>query len=66
VIIKCHVCGADPAGRWKKPAALIFINRMVEDEEGIARPEYRCRTHISAKRETELQAREAQRGFPLA
>jgi hypothetical protein len=64
MIVRCH-CGADPAGRWKKPAALIFINRMVEDKEGNARPEYRCREHVSAKREQEIQAAERSRGFPL-
>ena len=70
MVIKCHVCGADPAGRWVQPAALIFIDEPPPDPKThrrVARkPEhYRCRAHISPNREGEIQAREAALGFPL-
>ncbi len=61
MIVKCHVCGADPAGRWVKPSALIFIDNHRKDGGS----KYRCRAHVSAKREREIQAREAALGFSL-
>jgi hypothetical protein len=64
MIIKCDVCGADPAGRWVRPAALIFIDEP--PKATVRKPEhYRCREHLSAKREGEIQAREAALGFSL-
>jgi hypothetical protein len=61
MLIRCHVCPADPAGRWKNPAALIFI-----EDPGAAGPRrYACREHISERKEAELQKREKERGFPL-
>jgi hypothetical protein len=62
--IRCFDCQADPAGRWVKPPALIFIDeppKALEREPS----HYRCRAHVSSKRETELQTREAQLGFKL-
>ena len=71
MIISCHVCNADPAGRWKQPAAMIFHDRYEED--GSVRRDSKgretfvraCRDHVSAKREAELLAREIDRGGEL-
>lgn len=64
MIIRCATCGADPAGRWVKPAALIFIDAPPHCK---AREpsHYRCRTHLSAKREEEIQTRERALGFAM-
>lgn len=57
MIIRCHVCCADPLGRWKQPA-IIFHD--LYREGGGARDDtvYACRDHLSAKREEEIQTRE--------
>jgi hypothetical protein len=31
MIIRCHVCGADPAGRWKSPPGIIFHDPYLDD-----------------------------------
>jgi hypothetical protein len=69
VIIRCQVCGADPAGRWKSPPAMIFRDRYRED--GSIRKDdsgqdvfvYACRDHLSEKREKEIQEREKDHGW---
>jgi hypothetical protein len=62
MIIRCHICHADPAGRWKQPPAIIFID---EPPGCIARDpsHYRCRDHLSPRREEEIRVREQARGF---
>ena len=59
MIVKCH-CGADPGGRWGKPA-LIFIDNHRKDGGS----KYRCREHLSPEREKEIQASERAKGFPF-
>jgi len=67
--IRCHVCGADPCGRWKSPPAMIFCDRYRED--GSIRKDdsgqdvfvYACRDHLSEKREKEIQEREKDHGW---
>ena len=69
VIIRCHVCEADPAARWKSPPAIIFHDRYRED--GSKRKDdsgqdvfvYACRDHLSAKREEEIQKCETDRSW---
>jgi hypothetical protein len=63
-VIRCHVCGADPAGRWVQPPALVFID---EPPRCKAREpsHYRCRAHLSAKREEEIQTRERALGWRI-
>jgi hypothetical protein len=58
MIIRCHVCGADPLGRWKQPPAIIFHDPRREG--GGARDDfvYACCDHLSARREEEIQTRE--------
>ena len=43
--IKCAVCNADPGGRWKQPAAMIFI----DDHQSDSGSKYRCREHLSPR-----------------
>jgi|HubBroStandDraft_6_1064221.scaffolds.fasta_scaffold3153064_2 hypothetical protein len=64
MLIRCFDCNRDPAGRWVQPPALIFID---EPPRCIARDpsHYRCRTHLSAKREEEIQTRERALGFQI-
>jgi hypothetical protein len=52
-IIRCHVCQADPTGRWKKPPAMIWIDG----------DEYVCRDHVSPKKEKEIRERESVRSL---
>jgi hypothetical protein len=63
-IIRCHVCNADPVGRWKQPPAMIFCDPYRED--GSKRDDdhyvHACRDHLSAKREEEIQEREKDLG----
>ena len=59
MIIRCHVCLADPCGRWKQPPAIIFIDRYLKRE-----PVYACRDHLSARRAEEIYAREHALGHP--
>jgi hypothetical protein len=54
-IIRCQTCNADPAGRWKQPPAMIFI----DSNSGA----YGCRDHLSPAKENEIQAREAKLGL---
>lgn len=58
--ICCFHCGADPAGRWKQPPALIFIDPYRQ-----AKPVYSCRADLTPQREAEIQAREKALGYPL-
>ena len=68
MIIRCH-CNADPAGRWKSPAAMIFRDRYREDgsvrkdENGQDVFVYACRDHLSPKREEEIQSLEKDHGW---
>ncbi len=69
MIIRCHVCSADPDGRWSSPPPMIFRDRYRED--GSIRKDdsgqdvfvYACRDHLSAKGEREIQEREKDRGW---
>lgn len=63
MIIRCHVCNADPDGRWKSPPAMIFCDTYRED--GSKRYDdfvYACRDHFSAKQEEDVKRREKDRG----
>ena len=51
MIIRCHVCIADPAARWKSPPAMIFH----EGRQRPRRPVDTYRDHLSPKREEEIQ-----------
>ena len=53
MIVKCHVCNADPCGRWRLPPACIFIDPYRSDGG-----RYACRDHLTPKREEEIRARE--------
>jgi hypothetical protein len=55
MIIRCHVCGADPCARWKPPPARIFIDPCEVDGSLRDIPVYACRDHLSPKREAEIQ-----------
>jgi hypothetical protein len=57
MIIRC-LCGADPAGRWKSPPAMIFQDRYRGDGSKRDDIVYACRDHLSPKREEEIQERE--------
>jgi hypothetical protein len=64
MIIRCCVCGADPAARWKSPPAMIFHDPYRED--GSKRDDdivYACRDHLSAKQEEEILKRETDRNW---
>jgi hypothetical protein len=73
LIIKCHICDGDPAGRWREPAVEIYHDFYAEegrevtvDEEGNAHDRgfaYSCRRHLTPRRELELQAGERARGW---
>jgi DNA (cytosine-5)-methyltransferase 1 len=63
MIIRCDVCNADPAGRWKSPPAMIFRDPYREDGSARDDPVPACRDHLSAKREKEIQEREKDRGW---
>jgi hypothetical protein len=56
-IIRCHVCRADPAGRWRQPPAMIFIDHVNGEKR------YACRDHLSPEKEVEIKAREKERGL---
>ena len=64
-IIRCDTCDADPAARWKQPAALIFIDPYREDGSTRNDSVYACRDHLSPQRESEIQKREKDRGWTL-
>ena len=59
MIIRCHACHADPAGRWERPPAMVFIEPELEGEE-----RYRCREHVSPAKDEKLKGRERERGWP--
>jgi hypothetical protein len=63
MIIRCHICNADPCGRWKSPPAMIFCDPYREDGSARDDPVHACRDHLSPKREEEIQAREKDRGW---
>jgi hypothetical protein len=52
-IFRCHVCGADLAGRGGQPLRMIF-------RDGGS---YACRDHLSPQREVEIRKREKERSF---
>jgi hypothetical protein len=60
-LIRCHVCHADPIGRWVQLPACVFVDPHRTD--GGSR--YRCREHVSPQREGELQRRERELGFTI-
>jgi hypothetical protein len=60
MIVRCHVCHADPCGRWKPPPAMIFVDSYAEGG-----PAYACRSHLSPKKEEEVAARERAKGGRL-
>lgn len=59
MLIRCHVCHRDPAGRWVQPPALIFCEDITGETIRA------CREHVSKAKEAELQARERALGFKL-
>jgi hypothetical protein len=63
MIIRCHVCNADPDGRWKSPPAMIFCDPYREDGSKRDDPVPACRDHLSPKREEEIQRREKDLGW---
>ena len=70
IIIRCFDCHADPGGRWVQPPVLVFIDEPPPDPKTrrrVAREpsHYRCRQHLSAKREAEIQTRERELGFSI-
>ena len=56
MIIRCYICDADPAGRWKQPAMMIFSDPYREES-----PAYACRDHLSPRRAEEIERREKDR-----
>jgi hypothetical protein len=56
VIIKCHVCNADPAGRWRSPPMCIFIDHVKGERV------YACRDHLTPRKE-EVMVRERSLSF---
>jgi hypothetical protein len=54
--ICCHICQADPAGRWKQPPAMIFIDSVDGEKR------YACRDHLSPEKEAEVKERERKKG----
>jgi hypothetical protein len=72
MIIRCAVCRADPAGRWKQPPALLYRDPRqdtppppgVRDEYRARwRPKFFCREHVSSKRKGEIERMEEARGW---
>jgi hypothetical protein len=61
---RCYVCNADPAARWATPAKMIFIDLHHKDNRQDPGAKFRCREHLSAKREEEIARREYERGWP--
>ena len=58
MIVRCHICNADPCGRWRSPPMCIFIDPYQEDGDARDDPVYACRDCLSAKREAEICVRE--------
>ena len=59
-VICCHVCRADPIGRWKEPSAMIFIDGRQSTDGS----HYRCRDHVSPAKDEKLKARETSLSLP--
>jgi hypothetical protein len=59
-VICCHICRADPFGRWKHPPAMVFIDGRQSTDAS----QYRCRDHLSPKREEQIKMREKALGLP--
>ena len=57
MIVKCD-CGADPAGHWKQPPAIIFHDRYAKKADAERGYAFSCRDCLSPKREVEIQERE--------
>ena len=53
MIIKCHICSADPAARWLSPPQNIYVDRHRSDGGS----KYRCFAHLSERRREEIEAR---------
>jgi hypothetical protein len=60
VIIRCHDCQGDPAGRWREPSMMIFIDGPKSTDGS----QYRCRDHVSPVKEAKLKAREKELSLP--
>jgi hypothetical protein len=60
MIIRCHVCRADPAGRWREPPAMMFVDPSPDGDR-----HYFCRDHLPAKKEEQIKARERDLGLPV-
>jgi hypothetical protein len=60
MIIRCHVCQSDPAGRWHKPPAMVFTDPSPDDDHRHA-----CRDHLSAKKKEQVEAREKSLSLPI-
>jgi hypothetical protein len=58
-VICCHICRADPIGRWKQPPAMILIDPCPDDDRRHA-----CRDHLSPKREEQIRTREKSLDLP--
>jgi hypothetical protein len=58
MIIQCHVCQRDPAGRQGQPV-MLFTDPTPDDDHRHA-----CRDHLSEKREAEIRTREKELGWP--
>ena len=65
MIIRCNVCQADPAARWKQPAMSIYVDPYKPDGGIRNRAVFSCRDHLSVRREEEIQQRERAFGFPV-
>jgi hypothetical protein len=59
MIIRCHVCHADPIGRWKQPPTMVFTDPSPDDDHRHA-----CRDHLSLKREEQIKTREKSLDLP--
>ena len=57
-VIRCFACHSDPIGRWRQPPRCVFVDQFQTDGQ------YRCRDHLSAEREQEIQRREHEQGWP--
>ena len=62
MIIRCHICHADPCARWREPPMMIFIDGRQSTDGS----QYRCRDHVSPAKDEKLKAREKELSLPLA
>jgi hypothetical protein len=60
MIVRCHVCKADPAGRLREPPMMIFIDGRQSTDGS----QYLCRDHVSPEKEAKLKAREKELSLP--